>query len=166
MPHALGALPTGAAALPGAASGKEGSREGGGQSQHARSLRGAALAQLAPACLLCEGESREEPVSRVPAGAACPAEQLGGWCACTPPAPPAPRVPRDSDPWQCTGRCRAPAGAEAWSASPWNPPCRPGPWSPGTRVCCVTLCPAQAPWQQLFCLIVAAEEAPTYTVTV
>lgn len=48
------------------ASGKEGSREGGGQSQHARGLRGAALAQLAPACLLCEGESREEPVSRVP----------------------------------------------------------------------------------------------------
>lgn len=40
------------------------------------------------------------------------------------------------------------------------------PWSPGTRVCCVTLCPAQAPWQQLLCLIVAAEEAPTYMVTV
>lgn len=82
------------------------------------------------------------PVSR--AGAACLAEQRGGWCACTPPAPSACRVPRDSEiPRSARGRCRALAGAEAWSASsmgpesktrtrpPLGPSCRPGPGAPG-----------------------------------
>lgn len=119
---------------------------------------------LPPAC--SEGDSREDHL--------CPGQEQTALlsspervCMYTP----ARRVPRDSEaPRSARGRPDRPAprgpSQETRTLSPLNPPCWPGPWSSGTRVCCVALCPAQAPWQQLHCLMVAAEEALTDMVTV